>query len=477
MIGEENLIEIKPEVILSLPRELALHYNVIPISVNDFEIEVIADRDQDHDLISSELAEILNKKVSIEISESTAIQNAINKYYRKHLINDNTNIFNEEKTDFLDQLIKDAGFLKSSDIHIEACEQFSRVRMRVDGKLIERQRIEKKDYPSIVNRIKIRANLDISEKRLPQDGRINYRIENVTQDLRVSIIPGIFGEKIVLRILSRSMGVSGLKDLELSEKKYNLINEAVQSENGIILISGPTGSGKTTTLYATLSELNRGDNNILTIEDPVEYVMPGITQVQLKESIGLDFPKALKSFLRQDPDIIMLGEIRDMDTANMAIRSALTGHLVLSTIHTNSAWATVSRLLDMGIPPFLLAGTLKMTIAQRLVRKLCDKCKTQVKENVAFYPPEISKVIQNHILYQANGCEDCFFTGYSGRIAIHEIIRITSDLAQEIRRSNLEEPKILQKYGVKTLADESIDLVKIGITSFEEVYPIILNRC
>jgi len=241
------------------------------------------------------------------------------------------------------------------------------------------------------------------------------------------------------------------------------------------LISGPTGSGKTTTLYATLKLLNTADTNILTIEDPIEYTLEGVNQVQLKENIGLDFAKSLRTFLRQDPDIIMVGEIRDVDTANMAIRASLTGHLVLSTIHTNSAWATISRLIDMGVPPFLIASTLKVSVAQRLVRKLCTNCKVSEKISVNLFPEhfEIPKHLKNH--YKAVGCSKCYHTGYAGRKAIYEIIPITKELTKLIKSNRLEIDDYLTKKNIRTLKTNAIDLVTQGETSIEEIYALLLD--
>ena len=265
----------------------------------------------------------------------------------------------------------------SSDIHIEPYEKYSRVRFRIDGHLIEQFKVNQSQYPQIVNQVKIKAGLDISQKRLSQDGRIAINAEGNEFDIRVSCLPTLHGEKIVMRILKRDTSDINLEHLGFTKKELQVYKEGIKNPNGIILISGPTGSGKTTTLYGTLKLLNEESRNITTIEDPIEYTLEGINQVQLKEDIGFDFPSALRTFLRQDPDIIMVGEIRDEKTANMAIKAALTGHLVFSTIHTNSAWATISRLIDMNIPPFLIASTLKISMAQRLVRKLCPKCKKE----------------------------------------------------------------------------------------------------
>ena len=293
---------------------------------------------------------MLDTPVVLEPCDRDELQHYLTTNYRQGKHMDVSQI--GYSNDFLEKILLEAKAIGSSDIHFEPYEHKSRVRLRLDGKLLEYYSVPISDYPTMVNKIKIRANLDISEKRLPQDGRITVSSNGEEFDIRVSSLPTLHGEKLVLRILSRDTGSMDLTALGMTERELERYREGIKKPNGIVLISGPTGSGKTTTLYATLKQLNDGATNILTIEDPIEYTLEGVNQVQLKENIGLDFSSALRTFLRQDPDIIMVGEIRDVKTANMAIRAALTGHLVLSTIHTNSAWATISRLIDMGVPLF-----------------------------------------------------------------------------------------------------------------------------
>jgi general secretion pathway protein E/type IV pilus assembly protein PilB len=320
----------------------------------------------------------------------------------------------------------------------------------------------------LVNKIKIRANLDISEKRLPQDGRIQYQ----DFDIRVSILPTLHGEKIVMRILGHDASSISIDKLGFTEEDKNHYLEGIKKPNGIILISGPTGSGKTTTLYATLKLLNDEKRNIMTVEDPVEYTLKGINQVQLKESIGLTFQSALRSFLRQDPDVIMLGEIRDGETAQMAIRAALTGHLVLSTIHTNSAWGTISRLIDMGVPSFLLANTISTSVAQRLVRKLCVNCAVETpleskdwSYTIPFDAPE------NHTT--PVGCDKCHYTGYKGRVALYEIIPIDHELAACIKHNDHDITGKLKERNIQSLSNKAYEIFIEGKTSLEEVYPLL----
>jgi type IV pilus assembly protein PilB len=345
----------------------------------------------------------------------------------------------------------------------------------LDGKLLEQYSIPIQDYPTMVNKIKIRANLDIAEKRLPQDGRITIKSDQIEFDIRVSSLPTLHGEKLVLRILSRNTGTVELTELGFTDLELKSYKEGIKKPNGIVLISGPTGSGKTTTLYATLKLLNKEDTNILTIEDPIEYTLEGINQVQLKENIGLDFASSLRTFLRQDPDIIMVGEIRDVKTANMAIRAALTGHLVLSTIHTNSAWATISRLIDMGVPPFLIASTFNMSVAQRLVRKLCVTCKKEESVNPTLFPEgfTIPKSLTNHHI--AVGCNQCHQTGYEGRKAVYEILPITKDLHKPIKENELEIDDYLKTKNINSLKTNAIAMVQQGVTSIEEVYALLTN--
>lgn len=377
--------------------------------------------------------------------------------------------------DFLNDLIAEAKSLRSSDIHIEIYDESCRVRIRVDGLLVSRYLIDKKQYPTLINKIKIAAGMDIAEKRLPQDGRIFFRYGQEKFDIRVSIIPTLHGEKAVLRLLNNDGTNIQLQTLGFSEVDLAHYMDGIRRPSGIVLISGPTGSGKTTTLYATLKLLNTNTKNLLTIEDPIEYTLDGVNQVQVKENITLTFALAMKNFLRQDPDIIMLGEIRDVETANMAIRLALTGHLVLSTIHTNSAWGTISRLIDMGIPPFLIADTLNTSIAQRLVRLLCPHCKQLAPFDPALYPRRYrsGKKVEHH--YVALGCNACHNTGYKGRRAVYEVIPVVEDVVDAIRKMSTRVDDSLGEKGVRTLAENVFDLFERGETSLDEIYPLLLS--
>lgn len=467
---QQNPFKISPKLQQCISADQAFHYRIVPVSRDENGLVFKTDNSSLKELLA-ELNIVLDSKVSLEPCNRDELQQYLTTNYRQRKKQETTQL--GYTTDFLESILMEAKAIGSSDIHFEPYENRCRVRLRLDGKLLEYYTIPLQDYPTMVNKIKIRANLDIAEKRLPQDGRITVNSNGQEFDIRVSSLPTLHGEKLVLRILSRDTGSVNLDDLGFSPKELATYKEGIKKPNGIVLISGPTGSGKTTTLYATLKLLNDGGTNILTIEDPIEYTLEGINQVQLKESIGLDFSSSLRTFLRQDPDIIMVGEIRDVKTANMAIRAALTGHLVLSTIHTNSAWATISRLIDMGIPPFLIASTLNMSVAQRLVRKLCDTCKRKEKIDVNGLPQNFSipKRMTEHFV--AVGCNDCHHTGYNGRKAIYEILPIRENLEPSIKNNELQIEHYLTENNISTLKANAIHLVEQGVTSIEEVYALL----
>ena len=470
-------ITIRTDDLHWLTKDQAWHYKVLPKSRTADGLTLYCEDSADQAALLDELEILLGTTVKLESIADAQIAKLLSKYYLKESAapgaTEIQHSYNAD--DFLVNLIAEARNLKSSDIHIESYENKCRVRIRIDGMMVERYLLKRDEYPALINKIKILSNLDIAEKRLPQDGRINFKHNNHQFDIRVSILPTLHGEKAVLRLLSNDATDIDLNSLGFS--KFDLDNylQGAMRPNGILLISGPTGSGKTTTLYATLKLLNKESRNVMTIEDPVEYTLEGINQVQLKESIGLTFGAALRTFLRQDPDVIMVGEIRDMETAEMAIRAALTGHLVLSTIHTNSAWGTVSRLIDMGIPPFLVASTLNTTVAQRLVRLLCPHCKTEVTFDESLYPKQFkpySKVSDHHI---AKGCEKCYYTGYKGRKAVYEVIPIDQELAIEIKNGNMYIHNLLKQRGIGALTENAFRLFEEGLTSIEEIYPLLFN--
>ncbi|MEL4309114.1 GspE/PulE family protein [Joostella sp. CR20] len=467
---KETTYQIESNLLQLISSEQAFHYKIVPFKKKGKQLSLLT-LEGTPDAIIDELEIVLDYQIVLERVKKQEFHRYLNSNYRRRESNESKVL--HYVSDFLEQVLINAKGIGSSDIHFEPYEEECRIRFRLDGKLTEQYKIPIEEYPVIINKIKIRANLDISEKRLPQDGRITIVTDTDEFDIRVSTLPTLHGEKIVLRILSKDANKFDLKDLGFTKKELQVYLESIKKPNGIILISGPTGSGKTTTLYATLKLLNDKQTNILTIEDPIEYTLEGVNQVQLKESIGLDFSSALRTFLRQDPDVIMVGEIRDVKTANMAIRAALTGHLVLSTIHTNSAWGTISRLIDMGVPSFLIASTLNISIAQRLVRKLCLVCKEAQPIDVSMFPSSfvIPEGLNQH--YIANGCADCYYTGYKGRKAIYEIIPIVGELTPYIKKNELQIDAYLEEKQIRTLKYNAINLIKEGVTSIEEVYALL----
>jgi type IV pilus assembly protein PilB len=368
-------------------------------------------------------------------------------------------------------LIYNAVRENASDIHIESDDKKLRVRYRVDGRLYEKMRPPYQMHSAIVSRIKIMAEMDIAQRRLPQDGGIHVLLEGKPIDLRVSTMPGNFGEKVVIRIIDPQKIILNLESLGFTYKNLKLFREVIQSPNGMVLVTGPTGSGKNTTLYATLAELNSEEVNICTVEDPVECNMAGINQFQVNQGAGFEFSTALRSLLRQDPDIIMVGEVRDEATANIAVQAALTGHLVLSTLHTNDAPGAVTRLLDLNVAPYLVSASLIAALAQRLVRKICPNCKTEyeppssIKKMVEKLGGEVSK------FYRGVGCRKCRNTGYVGRIAIHELF-IPSEEIMEMINKRMDLKKLRNKAlqnGMVSLKVDGIEKVNAGIISIEEV--------
>jgi type IV pilus assembly protein PilB len=374
---------------------------------------------------------------------------------------------------FVNLILADAIRKRASDIHLEPYEKVFRVRYRIDGVLHDVMAPPKQMEAAILSRVKIMSNMDIAERRLPQDGRISVKFSNKEVDLRVSSLPTIFGEKIVMRILDKSGVVLDLKKLGFEEDDLERFSRIIGTPYGMILVTGPTGSGKSTTLYAAVSTINSAEINIMTAEDPVEYNLPGVNQVHVRDDIGLTFQVALRSFLRQDPDVILVGEMRDTETASIAIRAALTGHLVFSTLHTNDAPSTVTRLLDMGIVPFLVSSSLLMVVAQRLCRRICLECREPIEIplsvllDVGFKAEEAEGVK----VYKGLGCTACANTGYRGRMAIHEILYINAELQEGIvkQRPANELKEIAMKHGMRTLRQGGLRKVASGMTTLDEV--------
>ncbi len=493
-------VPIQKEAIEKIPAQLAKKYTLIPIAIKDNKLE-IAISDPTNILAFDDLRFITGLNVQPYLSNESSIIKAIDKYYgtSKELdtIIDSLNeyettldiisdeeieesIKNLEEESSEEPIIKLANtiLLKSiksqaSDIHLEPYENDLRVRYRVDGKLMEFMKLSKSVAPAITSRFKIMAKLNIAEKRLPQDGRIRIKTGGKDIDLRVSTLPTVYGEKTVMRILDRSSVKVNLNDLGFEASDLEKYTKAIAAPYGMVLVTGPTGSGKTTTLYASLNRINKEDVNIMTAEDPVEYNIEGINQVHIKEEIGLTFAEALRSFLRQDPDVIMVGEIRDTETAEISIRSALTGHLVFSTVHTNDAPSTIMRLADMGIEKYLIASSLVLILAQRLVRRICPHCKAKIDvppnalEEIGFNKEE-AKTIS---VYKGKGCEHCNNTGYKGRIAIYEVMPISDKIKEMIlHEASVNEIKQQAiKEGMSTLRMSGLKKIKEGVTTIEEV--------
>ncbi|MDP8252841.1 MAG: ATPase, T2SS/T4P/T4SS family [Candidatus Kaelpia aquatica] len=489
-----------------ISEEVARKYLVLPISrtFNSLTIAVVDPLDF---ITIDNLGKITGCDINSVITTKAEIVQAIDEFYGPHdvfkeaiessyekkanSVTLNLEDTSEDDTASLDRLIakaEEAPVVKlvdlvirqaidegASDIHIESLDKKMRLRYRVDGILQEKPPPAPHLKLAIVSRIKILSKLDIAEKRLPQDGSFVLKLENKLVDFRVSVVPTIYGEKVVIRILDRSQLPLDLAQLGLSTNQLEIFREAINQPYGAIFLTGPTGSGKTTTLYAALEEINSPDKNITTIEDPVEYRLDGINQVQVKSQIGLTFANALRSFLRQDPDIILVGEVRDLETAEICVRAALTGHLVLSTLHTNDAASAITRLMDIGVEPYLLTPSLFLVAAQRLVRKLCSNCKEAYEPTA-----DISKrlKVNKDLIFRAKGCDKCRWTGYIGRAAIYELIPIDSDIRDMIaRRADAQEIKNLTaEKGFLNLWDSGISKVEEGITSIEEVLRITLIK-
>lgn len=374
---------------------------------------------------------------------------------------------------FVNQVLRDAIEMRASDIHLEPFEDELRIRYRVDGVLQEvpvPAQI-KRFQPAIVSRVKILSHLDIAEKRLPQDGRIKIRIDNGEVDVRVSVIPMLHGEAVVMRLLRQDAKLLGLAELGMGEREYRLLRAVLDMPHGIVLVTGPTGSGKTTTLYGALNEINDSIRKIITIEDPIEYQLKGINQIQVSEKSGLTFARGLRAILRHDPDVLLIGEIRDKETAQIAVQASLTGHLVFSTLHTNDASGALTRLVDMGVEPYLVASSLEAVLAQRLVRVLCPHCKQEDSSSAARALQEQIRVLEGAPLYRAVGCKACRQTGYHGRHGIFEMLEMTYEVRQLILKncSSGEIRELALKQGLRTLSEDGWRLVRTGITTPEEV--------
>jgi len=491
--------EISLDVIQLIPPELAKRHQLIPVNRAGATL-IVAMSDPSNIYAIDDLKFRTGLNIEVVVASEVAIDEGIQRYYEKHVglddvlgeldtdsieigaeEADNVNVLDLEKASGEAPVIKLCNVIllnaikkRASDIHIEPYEKAFRVRYRIDGVLYEEQSLPLKLKAAVTSRVKIMSSLDISERRLPQDGRIKLKIgKDKEMDFRVSVLPTLFGEKIVLRLLDKTNLQLDMTKLGFEEKQLADFMKAIHMPYGMVLVTGPTGSGKTTSLYSALQELNKTTRNISTAEDPVEYNLMGINQVQMNEGVGLNFATALRSFLRQDPNIIMVGEIRDFETAEIAVKAALTGHLVLSTLHTNDAPSTVSRLLNMGVEPFLVTASVNLILAQRLARKICPECRQPIETNVKALvdlgmKPDDAKKTK---MFKGAGCRNCSNTGYKGRIAIYEVMPFFDGLKELVLQgaSTAELKAEMIRQGVKTLRLSGIQKLVEGVTTVEEV--------
>jgi type IV pilus assembly protein PilB len=495
-------IDIPADVVEKVPAQMAKTYHIVPLEYNkeQNELSVVLDS-ADNFRATDDLSTLMGFRVTAKITDSEALENALTKYYEAKEENINELIGEIQADSFLAefegrnqsidldelkelsesnpvkkllnlvllQAIRD----KSSDIHFEPFENEYKMRYRIDGVLYEMVPPPKHIAAALSSRIKVMANLDIAERRLPQDGRISLTVQGKPVDLRVSVLPTMFGESVVLRVLDRSQLSLDLEKLGMRQYDLKIFRQLIRKPNGIIIVTGPTGCGKTTTLYSALTELNSIETKIITTEDPIEYDLDGVIQVQMKPDIGLTFAKCLRSILRQDPDVILVGEIRDLETAEIAAQASLTGHIAFTTLHTNDAPSSIARLLDLGVEPFLITATLEGIVAQRLVRTICEECKTP------FEPTEAQLMelgitpadVKGKNFYYGRGCDKCNNTGYRGRTGIFEIMVFTDEIRELIM--NQASTNILratgQKAGMKLLRDNGLAAIYDGITTIEEV--------
>ncbi len=495
-----DAVEIPSTVVGLVPESVARENIVIPLAMGDDRLKVAVVNPLDYEVLDK-LRFVLNKEIDVVVASKEAIQSAINRHYGQSETESVDTMlleFTETAIDFTETestsnkaqaaeenapivrlanlIVAEAVNMRASDIHIEPFPDRIRVRYRIDGVLVERDSPPRRLLAALTSRFKIMGSIDISERRRPQDGRIKTRVNGKDFDLRVSILPSQHGQAIVMRILDRDNIKVGIRNLGFSEENYRRFLNVVRRPNGIFLVTGPTGSGKTTTLYSAMGEMNRPDKKIITAEDPVEYYLPGINQCEIKAEIGLTFAKVIKAMLRQAPNIILVGEIRDPETADIAIQASLTGHLVFSTLHTNDAPSSITRLIDMGVAPFLVASSVMAIMGQRLTRRVCPKC-------VESYEPEPSELQEfnltpdmcvNANFVRGKGCSYCQHTGYRGRVGVHELMIMNSAL-REMTFKNEPSQNLMRQarlFGMKTLVEDAVDKAIAGKTTLLECYKL-----
>ena len=482
----------EPMTIDALPEQFLFNNSVVPLSITSDEIVLSALQPQDA-FISKALRLATGKRIELRLGVATDIEAALERYSKIDepdevdgfgLIDQGDDEFVEHLRDLaseapviqrVNQIIQRSLDIEASDIHLECFDDGLRLRYRIDGVLQEASQISDASLAAaVISRIKLLANLNIAERRLPQDGRIMMRVKGHELDLRVSTLPTVHGEGIVMRVLDRESIQLDLSDMGFSEDTFEAYSDLLRRPHGILLLTGPTGSGKTTTLYASLSNMDSDSSKVITVEDPVEYQLKGINQIPVHSQIGLTFARALRSILRQDPDIIMIGEMRDTETAQIAVQSALTGHLVLSTLHTNTAAGAITRLEDMGVERFLITAAVNGVLAQRLIRKLCDRCKQKVEvtdELLQTSGLAAFLMSEEKVIYEAAGCESCKDTGYRGRMAIHELFVVDSAAQRAVLDGadahQLRE--LARARGMRTLYEDGLRKVALGHSSLDEV--------
>ena len=493
--------QIDASAVALVPERTARQHNCIPVRFEEDGRLVLAMADPANVVAVDDIRAMTKRDVRTVVATKADVVACINRHYR---LDRTAETLAEEAADQLSadaqdldsveaqSSAEDAPIIKlvnllitqavndrASDIHIEPGERSLKVRYRIDGVLHEVMSPPKSVQAGITSRLKIMAEINIAERRIPQDGRIGLKVQNKAIDIRVATLPTVYGEKLVLRLLDKSSVMLQLSDLGFAQQNLQRFQDSFRKPYGMLLVTGPTGSGKSTTLYATLNILNQPHVNIITVEDPVEYRLPGVNQVQTNNKAGLTFAAALRSILRSDPDIILIGEIRDKETAQIAVESALTGHLVLSTLHTNDAPSALTRLIDMGIEPFLVASSLDCVVAQRLARKLCPKCKeTYVPSEEELIAARFDYDPQEELptLYRAVGCSSCGKTGYKGRFAVHEVMALSEDIERlAAERASAEEiNKVARSQGMLTLRQDGMEKVRQGMTSIEEILRVVV---
>ena len=476
-----------PSVAKQIPESIARRYTVFPIAVKDKNITIAVHDPRDIRAVD-DVRLATGKRVSVVLSDQADILNLINRFYdhseeATQAVDEYTADLDQDVKEFgesedisaspvvrlVNTIITQASKMEASDIHMEPFENDVRIRYRIDGELREIMRVNKVMFNSMAIRIKVIGGMDISERRKPQDGRVETSVDGKPYDLRLSILPTVFGEKIVLRLLDRSSTLMTKEELGFSKTNIERFNQIISVPEGIILLTGPTGSGKTTTLYAVLAELNAISKNIITVEDPVEYRLDGVNQVQVNNLAGLTFTTGLRSILRQDPDIVMVGEIRDTETAQIAFRAAITGHVVLSTLHTNDTVSSLTRLIDMEVPAYLVSTAVVGIVAQRLVKRLCRYCRRSGKTTET--EMELLGITEPAVIYHAVGCNECGQTGYRGRTAIHEVLVMNRQIRDLIAKNTpIDEVKdAAVADGMHTLHQSCAELVLEGRTTLEQL--------